>query len=242
MDPDTTTERSEARASSDVLSAEALLPGQEEMQAARRLFQPTGIAGSAQSDRLDFGSMVDLYGRDNLLAQGPASLEQASARFGMPAGKIADVAYKLGHEQPRRWQDAPDGPGKCNIFLDTVLRSSGVKLPWAADKIPSVHTMRLQLEADKAHFDCYKFEPGRTDKAMQQMQPGDIVIWDQTNHYQGLDYPLQHCGVMGRDGIIHYAGSKETNGYNFRPLNDFTSSPFYGSPIAVFRPKNLKYD
>lgn len=203
----------------------------EEMKAFQHLFKSTA---PHKAKILDFGTAENLYGKE-LLAAKPI-------KKGASADHLADLAAKLGKAHPRQWHDSQDGPGKCNLYLDSVLRAGRIELPWTADEIPSVHNMRLKLEADKAHFDTYHFDAGNSKKDIAQLAPGDIVIWDQVNHTRGKDYPVQHCGIMGKNGIIHFAGSRYTNGYEARPLVDFTRSDLYGLPLSIIRPKHLKYE
>ncbi len=68
--------------------------------------------------------------------------------------EITDKCNKLvdnGKKSPYAETTGPHVP-KCNWFLNDVLKSSGIPVPWDANHPPDVHGMNKALSQDP-HFD-----------------------------------------------------------------------------------------
>ncbi|HEY9678568.1 MAG TPA: hypothetical protein V6C76_11195 [Drouetiella sp.] len=154
--------------------------------------------------------------------------------------RIVFIAAELGRD-PERWK-SPDGNGRCNVFVEAVLKEAGVKLPWTEGCATAQGMMNAMLK-DKSNFDiAYKFHGENNEQFHQKYVPqnGDIIVW-----YKG---GVEHIGIVGRTddgrGIILTAGVHEKgptghrNGYALYNLDFYTNSPNYGPPSYVFRSKH----
>ena len=71
-------------------------------------------------------------------------------------------------------------------------------------------------------------------------------MWDKTvtpppdDPIYNKPYHLEHCGVIDQDATLHYAGSKDTNGYRAIPIKGFVDSAHYRAPTEVYRYKHLR--
>lgn len=153
----------------------------------------------------------------------------------LPKGEdIAKHAQDLGENHPERWRN--EGHlHKCNLYLDSVMRASGVDLPWHKDEIPSVHNMRLQLQEHPNDWEQV-WPNGKTPYSAIKQQAGDIALWDKK--IPGIPH-LDHCGILDGTGGISYAGSDVYNGYAKSVLKYMTDSPAFGYPTAIFRSRHL---
>jgi len=208
---------------------------------------------SASSEDGDAEALLDGFGLaehqpDQVIGKALDQVEVRDMRDDVrPSGSdIVDAAQHLGEQYPERWHDRPGGPGKCNLFLDAALRAADVKLPWGDGNVPSVHQMRRAFEDHPDDWErVYSDGPGN-DFRQFETHPGDAAIWDKTVTPSKSDpvynkpYHVEHCGFIDEDGWLHYAGSRDTQGYRSLPIDGFVDSPHYKEPSAVFRYKHLR--
>lgn len=220
-------------------------PSDTEMKAFFNASGKSAVSDLPQS--LDLGSPANLYGKDNVIAKTPEPMHIIDMREAVrPSGAdVADTAKYLGTQYADRWHD-PTPTGKCNVFADAAIRGSGAKLPWDENHVPTVDGMMKQLKQHPEDWGLvYSDHPGK-DFSRFQSQPGDFMLRDKTVTPPSNDtvynspYHVEHCGIADGEGLLHYAGSMDTHGYNSLPIFKFNESPHYRAPTAVYRYKHLR--
>lgn len=163
------------------------------------------------------------------------------------AEKLSEHTHQLGENNPKMW--ANEGPHgeirKCNLFADKVFRDSKIPLPWDTKNIPAVKDMIKLLSSSP------NWEIAYTDQmplGNYNPKPGDLAMWakDTWHQYKAQNgqllkqhYHLEHCGIIGIDNEIMYAGSGQRNGYAESDFNLMVKAPTYGPPTIIFRSKHL---
>jgi hypothetical protein len=159
------------------------------------------------------------------------------------ASKINQVEEKLSKDPHRFKVDAkPEGP-KCNLYLDCVMRDSGLPRPWADKGVPVCLDMQGQLERDPRYEEAWStdykdYKTSHEIWARFQQKPGDILLWNTT--------VVTHGAIADGKGSLYYAGTGDKHSQNGcrhaestfvtgtaeRPTN-------YGPPTKVFRYKGI---
>jgi hypothetical protein len=231
-------ENYESKAITDAKPGSNSLSNNQDMHAARQIFaQPK--QESTEPKFLDFGNVENLYNKkttDQIAYKSELAETTQGKESPLPSGSdIADHAKALGERHPNWWH-TEGKTYKCNLFSDRVYRDMHVPLPWDEKGIPTVHGMHEQLckspnweiiYADKSPLANYK------------PQPGDLALWDKNFHFQGEYSHVEHCGVIGKNGQIMYAGSADTQGYAENDFKSLCRAPFLLEPSVILRPKNL---
>lgn len=148
------------------------------------------------------------------------------------ATKVVETGKKL-LESPHRWKGA-----MCNVFVDEVLRKSGVPLPWKVTENHSCTEMVKKLSHDRNFDLVWSRDQNDWDGAAEtwkyfQVHDGDIAIWANKH--------LVHTGLLesaqNNESNILYAGASSATGANYKNTNYFVDSPTkgYGPPDYIFR-------
>ena len=152
-----------------------------------------------------------------------------------PTGlELSKSAHHLGTTEPKHWlNDERHHIYKCNKFVDAVLRQSGINLRWDAAHIPSVHYMRQQLALDRDFQVVFKSHSVKFDQ--YRAQAGDIVMWDVIPPHYPNEHPrpFEHSGILNEKGVMMYAGSTRSGGYDETPLKTLVG--IYGEPTVIYR-------
>jgi hypothetical protein len=158
---------------------------------------------------------------------------------------VARHAHELGENHPDWWKNEGKDHQirKCNLFADRVFRDLQIPLPWDGQSTPTVQGMLPKLANSNDWSLVYS-----DDKPFGTYvpQPGDFALWNKTivsRTYSGgtLRTPLQHCGIIGTDGEIMYAGSGVTGGYAESDFNLMRAAATYGAPTAIYRSTHLDH-
>lgn len=192
-----------------------------------------------------YAKSADFYGKDNVVAQAERGNLETSETFSTPlnGSEIANHAKALGELHRDWWKNegSKEEIRKCNLYADRVYRDMHVPLPWESAHIPTVHGMKEQLAKSPGWESVYT---SGADFSKYKPHPGDFILWDKTipTIKDGHPYPfsLEHCGVIGNDGVIHYAGSRVDHGYAESNFQSMCASESYGAPSLICRSKHLQ--
>jgi hypothetical protein len=212
------------------------------------------------SDSLNYGNPEDLYGWENLLAKAPASYSEtvehtdqleksketdASYTPEVSMHQILSVAETLGKDH-FRWQDKPNGPGKCNLYVDAVMKDAGLPRPWAESGVQSCEKLDQALAKDPRYDRTWQtdyssssaYQMSYKNWAYFAPKAGDVFIWA-TNL-------AVHAAIADGNGKLYYAGARDPNkhGFGHTEIENFTGSTprhetNYGPPTSVYHYKNL---
>jgi hypothetical protein len=250
-----TPENAEFVPSSEV--AVRLNQGNQDLQYSRHQFVWERSSVSAPPRYLDFGDWRAVYGTNPLNTADQTLLAQTAGRHsgaavngepGLVSGNdIARHAHELGEKHPSMWatERGPHGEiRKCNLFADKACRDLDLPLPWEKGHTPTVHHMKQQL----MHSPDWKpvYQTGQPFDSYKP-RPGDLAIWDKTisSPYHRTDgtvvmqrTPIEHCGIIGTDGEIVYAGS--ARGYAESDFELMSHAVAWGPPSVIFRSLHVK--
>lgn len=161
------------------------------------------------------------------------------------ADKVVAAAEKLFHNKEKYYSPV-HGSGKCNVYVNDVMKESGMPRPWASGPIENCAGMMEMLGNDPRYDAPWKTDYS-SDEAYQisyknwavfNVQPGDIFIWN-TNE-------ATHIAIADGKKYLYYAGSRKTHSTAHSSIESYTGSypdheTNYGPPTAVFRYNHLKY-
>jgi hypothetical protein len=185
-----------------------------------------------------------LYGQNDLIAQGTDRYQvTASKQPENTSGiEVANHAKALGKQHEDWWRnEGPHGKiRKCNLFADRVFRDLHIQLPWDSKHVPTVHNMIPKLANSSDWLLVYTH---KQSQGLYHSQPGDFALWDTTIHSTKYGHPwsyaLEHCGIIGNNGAIHYAGSME--GYREANFKALCSTKTFTYPIVIYRSKHVHH-
>ena len=205
---------------------------------------PSEVEGIKAIDSfgIDFGDGAILTAKGLASRDGDSvreSKEESSKEKSLPAvstEKMMQIAEKE-HDHPTRWKTPPP---KCNLYLDTVASSAGMKLPWKSGHPPTSGDMNRLLEKSGDFDQVWKTDFSDDHLSLEnfnmfEMRPGDLVIWDTPD--------VSHSAIATAARTVIYAGSATAkNGCGHCDIKYYTGDKEptnYGAPTAIYRYKNM---
>jgi hypothetical protein len=153
--------------------------------------------------------------------------------------QIADKEFRQKH----KYADSPSGPGKCNVFIDDIMREAGLPRPWAQVGVLSTEKLNQMLAKDP-RYDCAwktdyssdaNYQNSYKNWANFKLHAGDIVVW-------ATKEGVVHMAIADGHGKLYAAGSRhnasgtshvKTEVY----MGDAVNQTNFGPPTAVYRYK-----
>jgi hypothetical protein len=135
----------------------------------------------------------------------------------------------------------------CNAYLDSLLRSLNVTLPWNRRRIPTNQSIRHWFET--CTQDWQQVWPIEDAPFIQyHPQPGDFCLWDKAivahqfkNERSVLEIKrIAHLGVLDGKGEILSASWHGEVPFAEGDWRLMCESPAFGTPTAIFRYKHVK--
>jgi hypothetical protein len=152
--------------------------------------------------------------------------------------KITLIALEL-MKDPERWKSPATGSGKCNVFVEAVLKAAGAPLPWKDGELPTAGGMiHAFLKHSESWQSAYHFNGESNAQFHEKYIPhnGDVMVWNRNG--------VEHVAIVqcsyDKLGNLIYAGAREKfnpNGVAHVRMDWMTGSENYGPPSYVFRSK-----
>lgn len=183
-------------------------------------------------------------------ARGPALQEEIIQRIrseidleleqirneGYPLGSTLVLMARAFGKDPSQWLPADK---VSNLFIEAVLYSAGLDLPWGFDSIPDYAELKYIFSQDRRFTRVYRYDKYRPKEtaaefARSPIEDGDIAIWiNQENKLSGLLEKAEG----GRHNILSAGCPDSPNGFVYTTLEFFAQSyaPANTTPDVVYR-------
>ncbi|MBS2007476.1 MAG: hypothetical protein JST01_10570 [Cyanobacteria bacterium SZAS TMP-1] len=173
-------------------------------------------------------------------------LQRVRAEIDLEIDEIREQGYPLGSEliliarafgkDPRQWLPSDK---VSNLFIEAVLYSAGLDLPWGFDSIPDYAELKYVLSEDKRFVRVFRHDKGRVNESAAEfaacpIEDGDIALWASPD--------VQRSGFIeraegGRHNILSAGCEDSPTGFIYTTLEFFintyaTKSP---TPDVVYR-------
>jgi hypothetical protein len=155
---------------------------------------------------------------------------------GYPLGPTLILMARAFGKDPRQWLPADK---VSNLFIEAVLYSAGLDLPWGFDSIPDYAELKYIFGQDRRFTRVYRYDKYRpketaADFSRCPIEDGDIAIWiNQESKLSGLLEKAEE----GRHNILSAGCPDSPNGFIYTTLEFFVQSyaPTNTTPDVVYR-------